>query len=187
MSGHLARLLYPPLSLYKHVELLGPLSPWHRFFLFIPQWMQTSTTVPSLSVHTCTFYATLPALLLSHMYTYQPPEIPVGWPQPDVRGLVLIKGPDSLLEPVLMERGEAGLHTQVQMLHLPSAVMSWLGPHPQCLPYLQYTIFQNNIIIGSWKEKGGRLSNNYGAKMKSMKAFYNNKFKSLPNVSDFTT
>lgn len=43
----------------------------------------------------------------THMHTYHPPEIPVGWPQPDVWSLVFIKGPDSLLESLLMERNRA--------------------------------------------------------------------------------
>ena len=114
------------------------LAPWHRLFFFLfYSYRRTAGlnhTSQSLSAH-----IQLPPFLSPlHMYAYQPPEIPVGWPQPDVWSLVLIKGPDSLLEPVLMERGEAELHTQDQMLRLPSAVMSWLGPHHWCLPFLNH-------------------------------------------------
>lgn len=104
-----------------------------------------STLVPSVFTHTQsgtqsrtqsrTQYTSRIFLLLLNTHTYRASEIPVGWPQPDVCSLVLIKGPESLLEPVVVERGEAGLHTQDQMLPLPSHVMSWLGPHHQCLPF----------------------------------------------------
>lgn len=142
MSEHPNRLVHPlPLwtcwavrSSFLHHDDIA--------FLHIPLDLSSQSLSTQLHTHRHRLihntYVSLPLSFSLYMNTYQPPEIPVGWPQSDVWSLVLIKGPDSLLEPVLMERGEAWLHTQDQMLRLPSAVMSWLGPHHQCLPFLNH-------------------------------------------------
>lgn len=132
MSEHPSSLFQRSPSLYEC--WLVESSFWQQdLFLSLHRTSDLNLSSQSISTHNS------PPLPFSlRMYTYQPQEIPVGWPQPDVWSLVFIKGPDSLLEPLLMERGEAGLHTQDQMLQLPLAVMSWLGAQHWCLPFLNH-------------------------------------------------
>lgn len=91
----------------------------------------------NLSAHTGP-YTSLPPVLLTYIYT----NIPTSRDSRRVTSvcvssLVFIKSPDSWLEPVMMERGEAGLHTQEQMLQLRSAVMSQVGPPSPVPPFFK--------------------------------------------------
>lgn len=159
MSEHPSSLFQRSPSL--HECWLVESSFWQQdLFLSLRRTSDLNLSSQSISTHNS------PPLPFSlRMYTYQPQEIPVGWPQPDVWSLVFIKGPDSLLEPLLMERGEAGLHTQDQMLQLPSAVMSWLGAQHWCLPFLNHHAKQ--WLAGTWGEKNGGWINGWSVERRS--------------------